>query len=252
MVVAKQSGECGSSGVDAPHGKPAHCAACPIRNKTICSVLTDGDLMALSTGSSICSLSSGRALFMEGESATAFFSLMEGVLRLTRLLPDGRRQILGFVFPGGHVGRAIPGVHSYTVEAVTDLKLCRLSVAHLQRVAETNPRLDMKLLEMTENELELAQDHIVLLGRNTAAEKLAQFLLSFGKQAAAGAPADAPVNVFLPMSREDIADYLGLTIETVSRGLSNLKRSGVISLPSPKSVRIESLSELARCASNPH
>ncbi|NWG47454.1 MAG: helix-turn-helix domain-containing protein [Alphaproteobacteria bacterium] len=221
------------------------CTHCPVRNRTICSGLGPAELARVGAGAMDIRIAAGETLFTESEEARAFYTLTEGVIRLSRLLIDGRRQITDFVFPGGFFGLTVSGRYDDTAEAVTDARLCRLSRAQLLRAARELPELDWKLLELTETDLAHARDHIVCLGRRSALERIALFLVHLAGSAADGS---AAFDLKVPMTREDMADYLGLTIETVSRGLAELRRRGVISLPSPKAIRVEAPRRLAVCA----
>ena len=182
----------------------------------------------------------------EGEAADYLFNVTGGTVRLYKLLPDGRRQITGFLGVGDFLGIALNEIYAYSAEAVDEVKVCRFPRRKLESLLEELPHLEKRLLGLASNELAQAQDQMVMLGRKTAKEKLVSFLLRLSKrQEAVGAEA-SPVD--LPMSRTDIADYLGLTTETVSRTFSNLKRSQTIRIEQGGRVALpdfEALEEIA-------
>ena len=176
------------------------------------------------------------AVFWEGDPANHVFEVIEGVLRLYRLLPDGRRTITGFLFPGEILGVAFKDRYLFTAEAVTPVKLQRYPRAHLYASLARMPGLSREMLAMACDELSAAQDQMLLLARKTAQERIASFLIAIARRISPDATPAREIE--LPMTRLDIADYLGLTIETVSRAFTKLKLEGLISLPSPHRVML--------------
>jgi CRP/FNR family transcriptional regulator len=170
----------------------------------------------------------GEGVFWEGDAASDIFQITEGCLRLYRVLPDGRRAIMGFRFAGEMLGLSCEGSYCYTAEAVTSVRLRRLSRARLRVMGEGTGQLQSLLLTKIFEEIRAAQQHIIVLGQLGAEERAAHFLVSAVRRT--GADRMRPVAIELPMTRQDIADYLGLTIETVCRVMSKLKRDGLISL----------------------
>jgi CRP/FNR family transcriptional regulator, anaerobic regulatory protein len=168
----------------------------------------------------------GATIFSEGDAADSVFEVVTGTLRLHKLLPDGRRQVTGFLCAGHLIGLAPEGTWVYTAEAITDVTLCRYRRPAFERLIDTVPGFARRVLTATSHELRVAQDQMLLLGRKTAAERVASFLLLMAEQQGSD-------EISVPMSRTDIADYLGLTIETVCRSLSQLKRSELIELLTP-------------------
>ena len=177
----------------------------------------------------------GEILFSEGEDAESVYEVTGGMLRLYKLLPDGRRQITGFATAGHLLGLAPEGICVYTAEALTEVTLRRYKRAAVERLIDEVPGFARRMLAATSQELRAAQDQMLLLGRKSASEKVASFLAMLAEQQARSGEDELD----LPMTRSDIADYLGLTIETVSRTLSKLKQAGLIALPT--AVRIEIL-----------
>lgn len=182
------------------------------------------------------SVEANRILVEEGEPRRRVYTLTSGMLRLSIALPDGRRQITGFLVPGDYLGLSDEGEYSQTVEAVVASKLCAFPVREMEGLQERFPRLKDRLHQMTRLALRRARDSQLVLGRLTPIERLASFLVMLSARAAENKLPDNPL--LLPMSRIDIADYLGLTIETVSRNFTKLKTQGVIRLPEPQIVEI--------------
>lgn len=170
----------------------------------------------------------GEGVFWEGDTASDICQIVEGCLRLYRILPDGRRAIMGFRFAGETLGLSCEGTYCYTAEAVTPVRLRRLSRARLRAMGEEVRPLQPLLLAKVFEEIRAARQHIIVLGQLGAEERTAHFLVSAARRT--GADRRRPVTIELPMTRQDIADYLGLTIETVCRVLSKLKRDGLVAL----------------------
>jgi CRP/FNR family nitrogen fixation transcriptional regulator len=161
-------------------------------------------------------------IFGEREPAEYVYQVIEGAVRSYKLLSDGRRQIGAFHLAGDMFGLENGGVHRFTAEAIVDTTVRLVKHESLAHVAETDATIARDLLNMTASNLRHAEDHMLLLGRKTSLERVAAFLLEMDcRLTAAGVMA-------LPMCRRDIADYLGLTLETVSRALSTLHHKGVL------------------------
>lgn len=242
------------------------CAACTVRQQSVCASLDNHELERLAVIAQAVYVAPGATVFQEGDAADYLFNVTDGVIKLYKLLPDGREQVTGFLFPGDFVGLALNASYGYSAEAITDLRLCRMARGAFNDVLAETPKLEHRLFTVASNELAQAQDQMLLLGRKTAREKIASFFLQLAdrqersrlaqRQAAGFADgADGPsrangadtgvdtrmdtgmdkaesemVIVDLPMGRADIADYLGLTTETVSRTLTQLKTDGSIRL----------------------
>lgn len=178
----------------------------------------------------------GAALIREGDRAPHIFNISSGSIRVYKLLPDGRRQIIGFLFAGDFLGLAVGDTYVFSAEAMEPASLCRFRKSAFRALIRDNPSLERALLNRTSNELAAAQNQMLLLGRKTAIERVANFLLDL--------PGHDPLrptqtdHVRLVMTRGEIADYLGLTIETVSRVLTRLKNKDVIRLLSRTELRI--------------
>ncbi len=330
---------------------PEPCAHCGARSYSICGAIDDDDLAPLATLAVVTEVDAGRTFIEEGEPAESFFNITSGTAKLYKMLPDGRRQIIGFARSGDFLGLAVSSVYTFSAEAIDAVRFCRFSRPRLRKLLTEFPKLERRLLEVAANELVVAQEQMLLLGRKTARERVASFLMAQAGQmqervtrggptpggqthiaptqtgitqpgmtqpgmtqpgttqtgmtqpgtthagaahagmtyarithagmATAGmahAPmAHAPMAhagtaqagiaqtrlnqgdrrpfcgardtcITLAMTRGDIADYLGLTIETVSRTLSRLRADGLISIPSTSDVVILNCGALEKLA----
>jgi CRP/FNR family transcriptional regulator len=229
---------------DKPVGSP--CAACPVRPLSICSDLSIDELSDLEKIVTNIVVKAGAPIFDEGEVATHRYNLTSGCVRIYKILGDGRRQIFGFLFPGDFLGLAVEDEYAYGAEAVVNSDLCRFPQRDLEEFTSRYPALEKRLLGVTKHELAIAQEQMVLLGRKSAEEKVATMLLAFSKRAQRRGQAENPV--FLPMTRVDLGDYLGLTTETVSRTMTQLKTKGVIRLENDNHVRLMDMEKLDEMA----
>ena len=172
-------------------------------------------------------LSSGTHVFHEGDRVEYIYQVVSGVVRLTRLLEDGRRQIIAFGFPGDVVGFPSNGDHHTDCETLTPVELQPYRLSH-HETCRSDPEFGSGLLQAALQEIAAMHDHFMMLGRKSASEKVASFLAVLANRV--GEPVGQYTQVTLPMSRADIADFLGLTTETVSRAFSQLRKSRVIAL----------------------
>ena len=169
-------------------------------------------------------------VYAEGDTADCWFKVVSGVVRVCKFLSDGRRHIAEFYFAGECFGLDTTAERHFSAEAVTGAVVMRYSRSATERLMQEMPALSREFGQMTLRGLATAQSHMLLLGRMTASERVATFLLDMAERRSAGRALD------LAMSRTDIADYLGLTIETVCRVLSSFKQAGAISIPQPHRV----------------
>ena len=225
------------------------CFDCVARLQAICSVLGSNELKEFKTSGATVARDAGETIFFEGDTASHVYNLTSGVLRLSKLLPDGRRQIAGFLFPGDFLGITMEDEHAFTAEAIIPSQLCQFSRARFDAFVDTHPHLERRLYAIAAHELAAARQQVVLLGRKTAAERVASFLLMLdARRVSSGKGERLDGFITLPMSRSDIADYLGLRIETISRELSALKASRLIRLTTTQTIRFvdrERLEQLA-------
>jgi CRP/FNR family nitrogen fixation transcriptional regulator len=178
-------------------------------------------------------------IYGENERADYLYKVISGSVRTYKVLNDGRRQIGGFYLPGDLFGLEIGNEHTFSAEAITDCKVLVIKRSALVALAAHDGGVAHKLWTMTAGELQRAQSHIMLLIK-TAQERVAGFLLEMSARASAGN------EVELPMSRQDIADYLGLTIETVSRTLTQLENAATIAVPSSRRIVLRNRGALSR------
>ncbi len=206
------------------------CRNCDVvRDAAFCAQLASDDIKRLTAARCHAQLPANFTLFREGDAADHLYSVASGAVKLYKLMSDGRRQIIGFLFAGDLFGLAAHDGYAYTAETVSPSQVCRFGYRKLGVLMEELPRLERRMLALAIKDLMAAQEQMLLLGRKTAKEKVATFLLILSRRAQQrGLP---PSPVALPMSRADIADHLGLTIETVSRTFTQLKRNGLIGLP---------------------
>lgn len=229
------------------------CQACTIRNRAICADLEDDEVTLLNAIGRRRALAAGEPLLWEGEEAVLVANVLEGVLKLSTQTAEGKEQILGLAYPSDFLGRPFGQTTPYGAEALTDARVCVFHRSDFDRFAREHPRLEHKLLERTLTELDRSRRWMLLLGRMSAEQKLASFLVETAERLAPASCGSgmgkAPHSLTLPLSRQQIADVLGLTIETVSRQFTRMKADGLIDLPARRDVDILRPAELAQLAS---
>jgi CRP/FNR family transcriptional regulator, anaerobic regulatory protein len=211
------------------------CIDCVVRPFSFCAALDRAELRELDHLGRHVHFLPRETAFAQEELTTSFFNLLAGVMRLYKLLPDGRRQIVGFALPGDFLGLATSEHHSFSADAIGPVTVCRFPRTSFALFIEDKPHLLRRINELMVRELNHAQDHMVLLGRRSADEKVASFVLAWRDRLARLLIATNTVP--LPMGRQDIADFLGLTIETVSLTFTKLERDGLIEIM-PGGVRL--------------
>ena len=182
-------------------------------------------------------------LFLDGDDASHLYEVIEGIVCAYRILPDGGRHIVSFYYPGDVLGYCSTQAYAFSAQALTSVSVRRIALVSLERQMRQRPELAQKLLRMAAVELTATRDHLVCLAAKSAEAKTASFLLALSRRNAA--VGENPAEIRLPMTRLDIADYLGLTLETVSRMLSKFKRQGLIDLPRATLVSIRDARTLA-------
>jgi len=212
------------------------CLHCSVRHLAVCSALSPDEVQALERVTVSQPLPLGATLARAGEPRQHVYTLTAGALRLVRTLADGRRQISGFVLPGDYLGLSGSDHHRHDIEAIAESRVCRVALPQMKDLRARYPHLERKLLQRACQALDDAADAALALGRLQPAEKLADFLLRLAaREARLGDPS---MRVTLPMGRSDIADHLGLTMETVSRTFTKLRQQGLIALPHLNTVEI--------------
>lgn len=222
------------------------CGYCRTRHLAFCAALEPHELSEIEAIVGQVHAPAGTEIFMEGDPADHVFNVTSGAVRLYKLLADGRRQIVGFLLPGDFMGLAVRRTYAYGAETLIPTDLCRFRASDLRALFRAHPKVERRLLEMTGDELAAAQEQMMLLGRKTPVERLSTFLLDLGRRSRRWGGSDNPLH--LPMSRTDIADYLGLTIETVSRTFTRLRRDGIVDLPETQIVQVRDRTALERLA----
>lgn len=212
------------------------CAQCQARHGTICAALDDAVLARFLALARTERHPAGQWLVQPGTAADTVFILRAGHAHVVRITHDGKRQILAFLFPGDFFGFTYEDRYAYGVWSDTETTLCRLSRPRFDAFVAATPALDQRIRVQLTRLLDSAQELIFTLGRKTAIERVASFLWYLDyRQRKLGLAGDLTA---IPMSRADIADFLGLTSESVSRALTRLRRDGLIELPAPGALRI--------------
>ncbi len=188
----------------------------------------------------------GELIVEEDATVRQVANVLSGTIKLFKLLPDGRQQITGFLFAGDFLGPMLSGEYATFAEAVNRVELCLFDQDRLRERMDAWPHLERRLFEDATATLDRALDWMLLLGRKTASERVASFFVMLADRV--GTQQDGSAVIDVPMSRSDIADYLGLTMETVSRQISALKRAGVIRALSQHMIEVLDLPALRRIA----
>ena len=204
------------------------CVKCGSRSLGLCAPLDAATLDDMATDSERVSLEARTPIFHQGDAARYVYTLTEGTARLMRVLPDGRQAAIGFRFSGDILGFTPSEEHAFGAEMLTDGMVCRMERRKLEQLFRRYPLLERRFLDLCSRELAQSQEHIMALGRFTAEERVAAFLLSL-VDAQRRRGHKGPV-FDLPATRADIGEFLGLTLETVSRAISVFRRRNLICL----------------------
>jgi len=179
-------------------------------------------------------------IYGEGEPAEYLYKVISGAVRITKLLDDGRRQVTAFHLPGEIFGLELGNEHRFSAEAITDSSILVVKRSAVLALAGRDGEVARQLWTLTADALQRVQDHMLVLGCMNAKERVASFLLQLAKRVSGGDELE------LPMSRQDIADYLGLTIETVSRTMTQLENDAAIGLPTSRRIVLRNRAALGR------
>ncbi len=227
---------------------PAVCKACEARHGGVCASLSVPQLVELNKHSSRRKVEAGNEVIGQGESVSTYSNILNGVVKLSKMMADGRQQIVGLQFAPDFLGRPHQEESTVTAEAATDTEICTFPRALIDRIVNETPDFERMLYEQSLKELDEARDWMLTLGRKTAQEKVASFLHLIATHID---PENASPRTFdLPLSRADIADFLGLTIETVSRQMTKLRKEGIIVIENNRHVTVPSLERLRCVAGN--
>lgn len=220
------------------------CGDCPIRHRAVCARCDTDELAALEEIKYYRSYEAGQTVVWSGDQMEFVASVVSGVATLTQTMEDGRRQMVGLLLPADFVGRPGREYAPYDVTATTDLLMCCFRKKPFEQLMDRTPHIGNRLLEMTLDELDAAREWMLILGRKTAREKIASLLSIIAQREAALALRSGKMDFDLPLTREAMADYLGLTLETVSRQMSALKKDGVIILEGKRRIAIPDFDRL--------
>lgn len=222
------------------------CVDCPIRHRAVCARCDSDELELLEDIKYYRSFSAGQTIMWAGDRMDFVASVVSGVAALTQTMEDGRTQMVGLLLPSDFVGRPGREVATYTVSATSDLVMCCFRRKPFEQMIASTPHVAHRLLEMTLDELDAAREWMLVLGRKTAREKIASLLSIIARRdRLLGAPAsNNRVQFDLPLTREAMSDYLGLTLETVSRQVSSLKKDGVIILDGKRRIIVPDMDRL--------
>lgn len=204
----------------------------------------DEDLRALQQIGTKVRFARNTTIFNDGDDAAYTYKIISGAVRLCKHTSNGRRQIADFLLAGDYFGFLQVGTYSFTAEAVSDVVVMAYPQRQVEQLSNTMPSMSRRLLTLLSQTLLGMQDHLVMLGRQAAKERVASFLLLLAERS----DAEEGEAFEVPMSRQDIADYLGLTIETVCRALSDLKRSKLIAIPNVHQIAIKDSEALEAAA----
>jgi CRP/FNR family transcriptional regulator len=234
------------------HADLTHFENCAIRHRGLCSAASPEALAELGRIANPHHYTTGQTIISEGVPVDFIANIVSGIVKLTKTMPDGRQQIVGLLFPFDFVGQAFAGSMAFSAEAANDVELVRLNRKVFEALVDRHPDLKQQLLLSTLNELDAAREWMMLLGSKSAEEKVASFLMllvrrSFNMSCGQGAQPADPV-FELPVNRADIAGYLGISAETVSRQISRLKAERMIKLIDIHHYTIPDLNRLAGLA----
>ena len=222
------------------------CDTCQAREFSACASLASEEQKRLAAIMRTIDVAPHCPIFNEADPAEYVYTITAGTVKVYKLLGDGRRQITGFLFAGDFLGLTHNEAYAYSAEALVPTKLCRFPRRRLESLLAEIPHLELRLLALASHELAAAQDQMMLLGRKSARERVVSFILMLSDSAKRhGRPGDP---VFLAMSRSDIADYLGLTTETVSRTVTLLRKQQLIELTDDRQIRLSKMSALREIA----
>ncbi len=222
------------------------CSDCPIRHRAVCARCEGEELDHLESIKYYRSYTAGQSMIWAGDRMDFVASVIEGVATLSQTMEDGRTQMVGLLLPSDFIGRPGRDIAPYHVTAISDVTVCCFRKKPFEELLVTTPQIGQRLLEMALDELDAAREWMLLLGRKTAREKISSLIAIIARrdtELKALLPS-GEVSVVLPLTREAMADYLGLTLETVSRQISALKKDGIIQLEGKRKVIIPDLETL--------
>lgn len=231
------------------HDKTIRCDTCAIRHGSVCGSLHEGEIDRLNAIAHHKTFQPGQTIHADKQQFQFFGNIISGVVKLTKTLADGREQIVGLQFASDFLGRPYRAHSPFHAEAVTKVHLCTYEKGQFERLAQDLKGLEHRLFENTMDELDAAQEWMLVLGRKSAGEKVATLLLMIARRMESigckhSMQPTREKRFELPLTRAEIADFLGLTIETVSRQFSKLKTAGIIGLDGTRGLIIRDMNRL--------
>lgn len=224
----------------------SECVDCPIRHRAVCARCDSAELERLEQIKYYRNYEAGQAIAWAGDEMGFVASVVRGVATLSQTLQDGRTQMVGLLLPSDFIGRPGRQTSPYDVTAVSDVTLCCFRRKPFEQIMALTPHVAERLLTMSLDELDAAREWMLILGRKTAREKIASLLTIIARREAAGGlvRVKGAIVIDLALTREAMADYLGLTLETVSRQISALKSEGIIQLDGKRRVVVPDIRRL--------
>lgn len=226
------------------YGTRTRCENCLVCKQGACAALDTGARAQLSYMSRRKILPPHTPIFHDGDYVDQYFNVVSGVVKLTKTLADGHQHIIGLKYPPDFMGQMLNQHYSYSSETATDVELCVYPRGPFESFLKQHPELERQIFDMLVHELDVCRDWMILLGRKGAYRRVAGFLLMLARRI----PQDGHIQFELPLTRAEIADCLGLTVETVSRQFSRLKKKQVIDLPSRHDIAVPDIELLSTVA----
>jgi len=228
---------------------PILCRACEARHKGVCGALNPQQLTELARHTTKHQFDASAGLVADGAKVERYANIMSGVIKLAKVTADGRQQIVGLQFAPDFLGRPFSEKSDFGVEAATDVRVCSFPRDVLDKLTRESPELEHRLHAQTLKELDEARDWMMALGRKSAGERVAGFLCFIAEHINPEMELKkGPVTFDIPLKRADMADFLGLTIETVSRQLTKLRQARLIEIENNRKVIVPDLEKLQAAA----
>ena len=230
---------------------PKTCQTCKVRHRGICGTLSISELNEISKYTHQTYHEVGVELISDGEPIKSYATIMSGIIKLSKMLEDGRQQVVGLQFAPDFIGRLFSLSNNFCAESASKVQICHMPKNMIEKLISNNPDLEHKLLEQTLKELDEAREWMVTLGRKSALEKVACFLYLIATNSNPSYFENPKENshdiVFdLPLTRADIADFLGLTVETVSRQFTKLRSDKIIQITTRRHILVANLNILKK------